>query len=66
MLLHTYEVIIMKRIVCPKCGKTIEYDDRSIWEGNRDFEDVNCPNCDEFLTKVFTDGIVYPRIVDDE
>ncbi|MBR1905614.1 MAG: hypothetical protein IJ819_04065 [Clostridiales bacterium] len=56
----------MKRIVCPKCGKTIEYDDKSIWEGNRDFEDVNCPNCDEFLTRVFTDGIVYPRIVDDE
>lgn len=53
----------MKRIVCPKCGKVIEYYDKSVWEGNRDFEDVNCPNCDEYLIRVFTDGSPNPRIV---
>lgn len=56
----------MKRIMCPKCGAKIEYEDKSIWEGNRDFEDVNCPKCDEYLTRVFTDLSPNPRIIEDE
>lgn len=56
----------MKRIVCPVCGSTIEYNDKSIWEGNRDFEDINCPNCNEFLDRVFTDIFPNPHIVKKE
>lgn len=32
----------MKKINCPNCGCTVGYNDKSNWEGNRDFEDVNC------------------------
>ena len=56
---------MLRCITCPKCGKKIEYEDKSVWEGNRDFEDVNCPNCGEYLTRVFTDLFPNPRIVDD-
>ncbi|WP_022750624.1 hypothetical protein [Lachnobacterium bovis] len=53
----------MKRVQCPNCGAIVEYDDKSVWEGNRDFEEVNCPNCDEYLTRVFTDGFPNPHII---
>ena len=53
----------MKQVTCPKCGCTVEFDDKSVWEGNRDFEDVNCPNCKEYLTRVFTDGFPNPRVI---
>ena len=56
----------MRRVTCPKCGKLVEYEDKSTWEGNRDFEDVNCPSCDEHITRVFTNLLPNPRIVDDE
>lgn len=54
----------MKRVKCPKCGCTVEYNDKSVWEGNRDFEDVKCPNCNEHLDRVFTDGFPNPRVVE--
>lgn len=53
----------MKRVQCPNCGAIVEYDDKSVWEGNRDFEEVKCPNCDEYLTRVFTDGFPNPHII---
>ena len=36
---------MVKRVMCPKCGAICEYDDKSVWEGNRDFEDVECQIC---------------------
>lgn len=53
----------MKRIICPNCGCTVEYNNESKWEGNRDFEDVKCPECQEYLTRVFTDLFPNPHIV---
>ncbi|MCR5349690.1 MAG: hypothetical protein K6E20_01720 [Acholeplasmatales bacterium] len=53
----------MKIIICPKCGCKVEYENKSIWEGNRELEEVNCPNCDYLLDKVFTDLNPNPKIV---
>nr|WP_297708944.1 hypothetical protein [uncultured Butyrivibrio sp.] len=55
----------MKRIMCPKCGCLVEYNDKTVWEGNREFEDVNCPNCGEHLDRVFIDGSPNERIVNE-
>ena len=33
----------------------LKYDDKSIWEGNRDFEDIKCPVCGTIIDRVFTD-----------
>ena len=54
----------MKRVKCPKCGCIVEYNDKSVWEGNRDFEEVKCPNCKEQLDRIFMDGFPNPRIVE--
>jgi len=54
----------MKKVKCPKCGCTVEYNDKAVWEGNREFEDVDCPNCNEHLDRVYTDGLPNPRIVE--
>lgn len=35
----------MKRIKCPNCGAIIEYDYKTVFEGNRDFEEIDCPDC---------------------
>ena len=53
----------MAKIQCSKCGSIIEYNDKSVWEGNRDLEEVYCPKCNEYLTKVFIDGFPNPYIV---
>jgi endogenous inhibitor of DNA gyrase (YacG/DUF329 family) len=53
----------MKIVKCPNCGCTVEYNDKSIWEGNRELEDVECPYCKELLDRVFIDGSPTPRIV---
>lgn len=45
------------RVTCPKCGSECQYDDRSVWEGNREREDFNCPVCGYVLDTVFTDQI---------
>lgn len=39
------EVCMVKTVVCEKCGNTIEYEDKSVFEGNREFEEVVCPVC---------------------
>lgn len=56
----------MYRKICPKCLKVVEIDDSSVWEGLRTKEDVNCPNCGEFLTSVFTDGIPRTRVIEEK
>jgi predicted RNA-binding Zn-ribbon protein involved in translation (DUF1610 family) len=53
----------MARTTCVSCGALIEYDDKSVWEGCRDFESVNCPHCGAYVTRVFTDGVPCPRVV---
>ena len=51
---------MLKRVVCNKCNSVLEYDDKSVCEGNRDFEEVNCPKCRNVVARVFTD--LCPRI----
>ncbi len=34
-----------KTVTCKKCGSVLEYDDKSIWEGNRENEELECPVC---------------------
>lgn len=46
-----------RRAVCEKCGSILEYDDKSVWLGNRDREDICCPECDNVVDTVFTDQI---------
>lgn len=57
------EIELMKKIKCPNCGCTVAYEDKSVREGNRDFEDVTCQKCKEYLTKVFTDGFPNPYVI---
>ena len=48
----------MKRqVVCENCNSVLEYDDRSVWLGNRDHEDTLCPVCNNIVDTVFTDQI---------
>lgn len=35
----------IKREKCSSCNSIIEYDDKSIWEGNREREEILCPVC---------------------
>lgn len=46
---------MLKRVICNKCKSILEYDDKSVWEGNRDFEDFICPVCKNVVATVFTD-----------
>ncbi len=57
------ELVIVKTVVCEKCGNTIEYEDKSVFEGNREFEEVVCPVCGNELCQVFTDLFPNPRVV---
>lgn len=34
---------MIHRVTCDRCGSISEYDDKSIWEGNREHEDIECP-----------------------
>lgn len=51
------------RVTCSNCGALCEYDDRSVWEGNRDFEDFECPCCHEVIARVFTDQMPYVTLI---
>ena len=42
---------------CSKCGKKIRIEENDTMPGCREHEDVDCPNCGEHLTSVFTSGI---------
>ena len=44
---------MIKRVTCSKCGSVLEYDNRSIHEGNRDFEEFDCPICGYMIDTVF-------------
>ena len=52
---------MVKRVLCPECGSECQYDDRSVWEGNREMEDFECPVCGHILARVFTDQI--PNVI---
>ena len=54
---------MVHQVTCKKCGSLLEYDDKSVWEGNRDFEDVDCPVCGEVIATVFTDLIPTARLI---
>lgn len=50
---------------CEKCGAVLEYENRSVMEGCRDFEDVVCPVCHNIIDTVFTDLIPIARVIKD-
>lgn len=54
---------MIKRVTCPQCGSECEYDNKSVSEGNRDFEDFNCPVCGYVLDTAFTDQIPNVRLI---
>ncbi len=54
----------MKRqVVCENCNSVLEYDDRSVWLGNRDHEDIPCPVCKSIVDTGFTDQIPIVRVI---
>lgn len=54
---------MIHRVTCKQCGAVSEYDDKSIWEGNREHEDVTCPVCKNVIASVFTDLIPVARLI---
>lgn len=54
---------MIHRVVCDRCKSLLEYDDKSVWEGNRDREDVECPVCHFIVGSVFTDLIPQARVI---
>lgn len=52
-----------RRVVCDNCKSLLEYDDRSVWLGNREREDVPCPVCKNIVDTVFTDLIPNVRVI---
>ena len=55
---HEGERNMIKRVICPECRSECEYDNKSVWEGNREFEDFKCPVCGYVLDTVFTDQFI--------
>lgn len=54
----------MKRqVICEKCEPVLEYDDGSVWLGNREREDISCPICKNIVDTVFTDLIPNVRVI---
>ena len=53
----------MRTVICKQCGSECKYDDHSVWEGNREFEEVICPCCGAVLDRVFTDKIPIAKVV---
>lgn len=54
---------MLKRERCPNCGAECEYDDKSVFEGNREREEYKCPQCGYVLATAFTDQLPVVRIV---
>ena len=54
---------MIHRVTCDKCNSTLEYDDKSIWEGNREHEDVVCPACGNIIGRPFTDLIPVAQLI---
>lgn len=51
------------RVICKNCKSISEYDDKSVWEGNREREEINCPVCGNAIGSVFTDQIPIIRLI---
>lgn len=51
------------RVTCDRCGSISEYDDKSIWEGNREHEDIECPVCGNIIGSAFTDLTPVARLI---
>lgn len=54
---------MIKRIMCSNCKTECEYDNKSVWEGNRDKEEICCPICGSIIDVIFTDQIPVVRII---
>lgn len=54
---------MIRRVTCNKCGSISEYDNKSVWEGNREHEDVECPVCGNIIGRAFTDLIPVARLI---
>lgn len=52
-----------KKVICDKCNSELEYEDKSVWEGNREREQVCCPVCGNEVASVFTDLIPQVKVV---
>ncbi len=52
-----------QKIVCPQCKAVCEFNTKSVWEGNRDFEEYLCPDCGCVLATAFTDQIPNIKII---
>ena len=55
---------MIRRTICSTCGVKCEYDDKSVWEGNREIEILHCPACNSVIGKVFTDLNPIVRILE--
>lgn len=51
------------RVTCGRCGSISEYDYKSIWEGNREHEDIECPVCGNIIGSAFTDLTPVARLI---
>lgn len=54
---------MIHRVICDGCGSELEYDDKSVWEGNREHEDYECPICGTVVGSAFTDAIPTVRVI---
>ena len=54
---------MIHRVTCNKCGSISEYDDKSVWEGNREHEDIGCPVCGCIIGSAFTDLVPVVRLI---
>ncbi|MBR1598788.1 MAG: hypothetical protein IJ661_07760 [Lachnospiraceae bacterium] len=50
-------------VTCSQCGAICEYDDHSVWEGNREHEDFLCPKCGNVIGSAFTDLIPIVTVI---
>jgi len=53
------------KITCPICNSILEYENKSICEGNREREEVKCPICNNIVASVFTDLLPDIRLIKD-
>nr|WP_296099098.1 hypothetical protein [uncultured Mediterraneibacter sp.] len=54
---------MIHRVTCKECGSILEYNDKSVWEGNRYPEDIECPECGNIVGSVFTDLTPEVRLI---
>lgn len=55
---------MIKTVKCEKCGTVSKFDDKSVWEGLRELENIECPNCGNVIDTVFTDLIPHATVVE--